>query len=102
VEYVDQVTYNYQTRMDCDANLQGPGQLCAQPRDCRNNIETRTDRALGVIIMSDRIAEVCENAVTKKLRHVTGVVTNHIGAGSLILPRQMMQLFRIDLSREFR
>jgi hypothetical protein len=45
-----------------------------------------------------RIAEIYEKAIAEKLSYVTAVKANQVGADSLVLARQIVQLFGIELS----
>jgi hypothetical protein len=92
------MTHDGQTGVNCDANLQRFLQPRAQPRDGCNNFKAGAHRAPRIIFVRYRIAEIYEKAVAKKLGYVTAVTANQVGADPLVLARQIVQLFRIELS----
>jgi hypothetical protein len=95
---IAQVPHNSQTGVNSDANLQRLLQPRAQPRDGCNSFKAGAHRALRIIFVRYRIAEIYEKAVAEKLGYVTAVMPNHVGANPLVAARQIVQLFGVELS----
>jgi hypothetical protein len=55
---------------------------------------------LGVILVRQGIAEVDEQAITKILGNMPVIAGDHLGAGVLIGPHYLAQLFRVELAGE--
>ena len=57
-------------------------------------------RSLGVIFVRPGVAEVHEQAIAEILRDMPLKASNHLGAGLLIGPHYLTQLFRVELAGE--
>ena len=61
--------------------------------------KTGADRALGVIFIGDRPAEIGEHAVAQKLRHVAAVALDRARDGFLVDADELVHLFRTEVRR---
>jgi hypothetical protein len=95
---IGQTTHDGQTSVNGDANLQRLLQPRAQPRDGCYNFKAGAYRASRIIFMRYRIAEIYKEAVAEKLGDMTAVTAHQVGADPLVLARQIVQLFGIELS----
>ena len=57
-------------------------------------------RPLGVILVRQGVAEVDEQAIAEILRDMPLKAGDHLGAGGLIGPHHLAQLFRVELAGE--
>ena len=64
--------------------------------------QPRAHGALGVVLVSLRVAEVDEQAVAQVLRHVTVEALDHPGGGLLVAPEDLAPVLRIEPRRQSR
>ena len=96
----DQVADDHQPGRDADAGLQGSAGL-QRSHGC-DQLQPRSHRPLGVVLMRLRIAEIDEHPVAHVLRHEPAEALHGLGDALLIGRNDLAQVLRVHARRECR
>ena len=87
---------------DADARLQPRADGRLEAFDPGNRRKTGANRALGVIFIGDRPAEIGEHAIAQKLRHIAAVALDRARDGFLAEADKLVHLLCIQARRQAR
>ena len=76
--------------------------MCFERAARRNQLQPGPHRALGVVLVRLRIAEIGHHAVAHELSDVAAEARDRTGAGILVFPQHLPQVLGIEPSRESR
>ena len=87
---------------DADAGLQRVAALRLERCNRREHVQSRVHRALGVVLVRTRVAEVDQAAVAEQLRDMAVVGRDRAGHRLVIDADQALQVFGVERCREQR
>ena len=96
----DQVADDHQPGRNADTGLQG--RVGLQATYCRDQLQPRPHRSLGVVLVRLRIAEVDQDAVAHVLRYEAAEATHGLGDALLIGRNDLAEVFRVHARRQRR
>ena len=96
----DQVADDHEPRRDADARLQG--RVGLQSSHCRDQLQPCAHRALCVVLMGLRIAEVDQNAVAHVLRNEAAEALHGLSDALLIGRNDLAEVLRVHARRQCR
>ena len=97
------VADHHHAGVDADPNADADpevGQLVVQSPDRLDDLETGPDRALGIVLVRFRIAEVNEDTVADVVADMAFETRDDFGAAFLITTHDFVQIFGIEPRRE--
>ena len=96
----DQIADHHLAGRDAGSHRQCPTIVGGEAADRLGEVETRPDRALGVVLMRLRKAEIGEHAIAHELRDVALVAADDLAAGALVGGDHRPHVFRIEPRRQ--
>src|SRR5919106_4998251 len=91
----DQIADHDLTGRDAYASLQPHLGAGFEPSDVTDQLKPGTNCSFGIVLVGPRPAEIGEDAVPQEPGYVALEPANHVGAGSLIRPRDLAQVLRV-------
>ena len=97
------LAHQHRARVDADARLDRNGasiRLAAQRGQRPLDLERRSHRAFGVVLVGRRIAEVGEHAIAEELGHVAVEAADRHLTGPLVLAQDVAEILGVELTPE--
>ena len=98
----DQIADHHQPGSDADPHLQPHRRDGVEPGHLLHQLQCRAHRALGIVLVGPRIAEIGEHAVADVLGDKPAAAADHLGNAAVIGADDLTQILRVEPRRQRR
>ena len=100
VPLTDQLADHHQAGRDPDPSRQRLARLRVELHDAVSHLQSRLDRALGLVLVRLRPTEISEHAIAHIFRYMPAPALDHLGATLLISPDQLAHILGVEPRRQ--